>query len=352
MLSMDDPPSIRRFLAYIGRRGGKARAQALTADERRRSATKASKAAARARTRKAKLRKAARRQEVGNLSPPFPGIYQSERSREKVPMDKEPGDPPPEPRRKHDFNDFSDWLVPGAKLPDYRSDFQDVAELLDWRLSAAFLQQEKEAGREIPLDSSNDAGRRIIEDSWDEYIFDSIQEYGPFVLFSYLVVRRIYAWQFDASYIEKLQRLGDELAKAARIRHGGAKGKIGRKHVLAKKLLVPELSRLRISLRDAWPKDQDIVAFLDRELCLPNSPYPNLAINGKSLLDFLTKHPDVAVGFRGIQRPSGRRTAGRSGDVTPVQLYVSWLAHSENRSEESVRQDLHLQSKHVKPSIR
>jgi hypothetical protein len=54
---MDDDP-VRRFLAEIGSRGGKARAKALTKEEQRAIACKASKAAAIARTQKAKERKA------------------------------------------------------------------------------------------------------------------------------------------------------------------------------------------------------------------------------------------------------------------------------------------------------
>jgi len=49
---------IKRLLAEIGRRGGKARAKALTAKRRKQIALKASKAAAKARTRKARERKA------------------------------------------------------------------------------------------------------------------------------------------------------------------------------------------------------------------------------------------------------------------------------------------------------
>jgi hypothetical protein len=55
---MGDDESIRKLLSEIGRRGGIARAKALTAKQRKESATKASKAAAKARTRKAKERKA------------------------------------------------------------------------------------------------------------------------------------------------------------------------------------------------------------------------------------------------------------------------------------------------------
>lgn len=57
---MDDFSPIKQFLANIGRRGGKARAKALTAEQRRKSAIKASRAAAKARTRKAKERKRVR----------------------------------------------------------------------------------------------------------------------------------------------------------------------------------------------------------------------------------------------------------------------------------------------------
>jgi hypothetical protein len=54
--------SVRKFLAEIGRRGGQARANALTPKQRRESAIKASKAAAKARTRAAKERKAKKRE--------------------------------------------------------------------------------------------------------------------------------------------------------------------------------------------------------------------------------------------------------------------------------------------------
>jgi hypothetical protein len=48
---------IRKVMSEMGKRGGHARAKALTAKERKESAIKASKAAAKARTRKAKERK-------------------------------------------------------------------------------------------------------------------------------------------------------------------------------------------------------------------------------------------------------------------------------------------------------
>ena len=55
---VSDEDIITRVLAEIGRRGGRARAKALTAKQRKEIATKASKAAAKARMRKAKERKA------------------------------------------------------------------------------------------------------------------------------------------------------------------------------------------------------------------------------------------------------------------------------------------------------
>jgi len=45
--------AVSKYLAAIAKRGGEARAKSLTAEERRAIATKASKAAAKARTRKA-----------------------------------------------------------------------------------------------------------------------------------------------------------------------------------------------------------------------------------------------------------------------------------------------------------
>jgi hypothetical protein len=54
---MADQDAIQKVLAEIGRRGGQARAKALTAKERKAIATTASRAAAKARTDKAKARK-------------------------------------------------------------------------------------------------------------------------------------------------------------------------------------------------------------------------------------------------------------------------------------------------------
>jgi len=54
---MSDEDIVTKVLAEIGRRGGQARAKALSAKERKAIATKASKAAAKARTQKAKERK-------------------------------------------------------------------------------------------------------------------------------------------------------------------------------------------------------------------------------------------------------------------------------------------------------
>jgi hypothetical protein len=60
--AMDDE-LIRKVRAEFARQGGKARARALTAEQRRKSAIKASKAAAKARTRKAKEGKHVRESE-------------------------------------------------------------------------------------------------------------------------------------------------------------------------------------------------------------------------------------------------------------------------------------------------
>jgi hypothetical protein len=54
---MEDQDAIKKVLAEIGRRGGQARAKALSAKERKAIATKASKAAAKARRQKARARK-------------------------------------------------------------------------------------------------------------------------------------------------------------------------------------------------------------------------------------------------------------------------------------------------------
>jgi hypothetical protein len=59
---MSDRNTIAKVMAAMGKRGGRARAKAMTPEQRRESAIKASKAAAKARTRKAKERKAKKRE--------------------------------------------------------------------------------------------------------------------------------------------------------------------------------------------------------------------------------------------------------------------------------------------------
>lgn len=56
---------VSKIMSQMGRRGGEARAKALTAKQRRESAIKASKAAAKVRTRKAKERKSAQSEDPG-----------------------------------------------------------------------------------------------------------------------------------------------------------------------------------------------------------------------------------------------------------------------------------------------
>jgi hypothetical protein len=62
---MSGDEQISEIMALMGRRGGLARAKALTAKQRKESAVKASRAAAKARTRKAKERKAINSEKSG-----------------------------------------------------------------------------------------------------------------------------------------------------------------------------------------------------------------------------------------------------------------------------------------------
>jgi len=55
-----DQETVKQVMAELGRRGGEARAKSLTAKDRKAIATKASRAAARARTKKAKQKKEAK----------------------------------------------------------------------------------------------------------------------------------------------------------------------------------------------------------------------------------------------------------------------------------------------------
>jgi hypothetical protein len=248
-------------------------------------------------------------------------------------------------RTAADF-DFSEWMVYDAELPSSNSDLNDLGRRFDRMLSRTLEQQWKESSHEH-------AGREITLNAWDEYIFDSIQEYGPLPLLSHNVVRRIFEWQRDVSGIKKLGRLGPALAKAAKIRHRSARGRITAKHAHFKQFIIPELSLLRTKLVAAWPRDaRAIIEFISDELLRSDCRCVNLARNFPALIDFLRKHQDVAVGFRGIFKRGAGRTMGGSDDVGPVRFVHLWIAHSENKTEGSVKVQLSAQSKKLKPPVR
>ena len=64
---MSDEDLVTKVLSEIGRRGGQARAKSLSAKERRAIATKASKAAAKVRSHKAKEKRASAKKEGSDL---------------------------------------------------------------------------------------------------------------------------------------------------------------------------------------------------------------------------------------------------------------------------------------------
>jgi hypothetical protein len=242
--------------------------------------------------------------------------------------------------------DFSEWMVCDAKLPHSDSDLSELGRRFDQMLSHDFYQLRKDSGQQ-------NADPEITLTAWDEYIFDSIQEYGPLVLLSPCVVRRIFEWQRDMSGIKKLGRLGSALVKAAKIRHRSAKGRITPKHALFKEFMIPELSLLREKLVAAWPEDaQAVIKFISDELLRPGCPCSNLTRNHDALIEFLLRHQRVAVGFRGTFKRTDKGTMGRSDDVGPARFIHLWIAHSEHKTEGSVKAQLSRQSKRSTHPIR
>lgn len=239
-------------------------------------------------------------------------------------------------------SDFTEWMVYDAEIPSRNSDVNDLGRRFDRMLTRAFEQMWKENGHE-------NASRDVTLNAWDEYIFESIQEYGPLVLLSHAVIRRIFEWQRDENGIKKLKSLGPTLAKAAEIRHRSKKGRITSRHAHFKEFIVPEFAYLRSKLVTAWPKDaKGIIEFLSRELLRQDCSCANLARNHDSLIEFLRQNPDVAVRFRGTFK-GGVRHIGNSDDIGPARMVHLWIAHSENRTEGSVKVELSRVSRRSNP---
>lgn len=336
-MAKKDPAAVK-----LGRRGGKVAARNRTAQERAEQARKA------ANTRWAKRPSLVFPGTGARLAAEIPLVMKdlkSHAARQEDTADEQMPTKDRRPRLAEDF-DFSKWMVYGAELPLSNSDLNDLGRRFDRMLSSSFDQLRKESGHES-------AGREITLNAWDEYVFESIQEYGPLVLLSHYVLRRIFEWQCDGSGIKKLGRLGPALAKAAKIRHRSARGRITSKHAHFKQFITPEISLLRARLVVAWPKDaRAIIKFISDELFRPDCRYLHLARNHDSLIEFLLFHKDVAVRFRGTFKRGAGRTVGGSDDVGPARFVYLWIAHSENKTEDSVKVELSRQSKQLKPPIR
>jgi len=229
-----------------------------------------------------------------------------------------PGKKDPKPSSaKGVGNDLPFDFLSIDELPDSSSEINAIGQRLDKVLTNSFLS-------------------RVPESEWtnarlDDFIFECIHEYGALALLSHRVIRRVLDWRFAPKGISKLEKLGRELAQAARIRRRLAKGSVGFRHVAAKENMVSELKRLQRALQNEWPETaESSIAFIRRTIG-DHEVYPMLYTNKHALCDdFLHKYPTKALAFRGSDRI----------EMTAVQFFHEWLAHSENRTPESVRQDL------------
>ena len=178
-MAKKDPAAVK-----LGRRGGKVAARNRTAQERAEQARKA------ANTRWAKRPSLVFPGTGAWLAAQIPLVLKdlkSHAARQADTADEQMPTKDRRPRTAEDF-DFSKWMVYGAELPLSNSDLNDLGSRFDRMLSSSFDQLRKESGHE-------NAGREITLNAWDEYVFESIQEYGPLVLLSHYVLRRIFEWQ-------------------------------------------------------------------------------------------------------------------------------------------------------------
>lgn len=235
------------------------------------------------------------------------------------------GSPRPDAFRLTDFNDV-------ANLPESRTEREALRYALDERLREDFayrLSLLPEAEQRRLLERETEFNER-----WDQYIREAAQQYGTKLLFSDLVMDRVWTWSNGTEDlgIRKLKKLLDQMHKSTRIRLGLAKGPITPRHQLAKQFFVPQLTQLQTRLREVWPASaEEVRKFVASEIS--TSPLlPSLKINARSLLQSL-KEDKVAMDFRGQPEHS-------TGDITPTQFFVNWVATSERRSPEAVRQDL------------
>jgi hypothetical protein len=169
---------------------------------------------------------------------------------------------------------------------------------------------------------------------WDCYLFEVAQQYGARLLLSSLVMQRVWSWQCDEKDgAHKLKTLFHEIHRSKLIAHGRASGRITTRHRATKPAFVKELAVLQVQLRQAFPKTADAVRQLIRDT-IDASPrlFRQLKTNRESLL--LLLDDERALAFRGFDF---NRT---KGDLTPTMLHLLWVSTSENRSPETVRQDL------------
>jgi len=325
-------------MTALGRIGGKARAKKMSAEERRASALKASKAAAEARTKKAQGLSVQPNDGVLSLkydllrTEHLKGHDKPEAgSNQKAPAtDQEVPDPTNVVDRMNAYL-LTDFMSI-TELPESVTELELLRQALDHRLYEDFFSRVLLLPRaEQQLIAENPpASRRKL----DLYIREAARQYGARLFLSTLVMERVWAWvNGEESGSQKLGVLFDRMRNAASLQLGRGKGKTTDRFRIARKDLVLQLATLQARLRKEWPESaEDIRRFISKEIDESRLSLPHLKINRKSLLRFLDDD-GIAIDFRGQAERS-------NDDLSPSQFYVKWAASSLRRSPEPVRQDL------------
>lgn len=223
--------------------------------------------------------------------------------------------------------------MPIHELPQSHKEIAELRWTIDARLSMDFQKTLASDERESIKGNIEGFIPQALCSKWDNYIQEAAQQYGARLLLSNIVMARVWAWACgEKNGTHKLGTFFHLIVNSARIAQGEAKGTITDRHRRAKKLYVSQLAELQKRVREEWPDSPAGVRQLVTDAIDSLPQLMILKSNRYSLMQLLA-NDETALAFRGSPERS-------RDDLTPTQFFVKWVASSERRSLESVRQDL------------
>jgi len=227
-----------------------------------------------------------------------------------------------------------------SRLPDRLLELCSLRQTLDLRLTNSF--QARLTEPEMKAFYADGFKSSAIREKWEQAIIDLAGRYGTLILVSDNVLRTVHLWRTEVGdsgpSLPMLRRFFSTILEEAEVRWGEKKSPITEDYAVCKPVAVGELKKLQSELqRTGLRTSAEVIELLRRLVTIHECPW--LYQNRAELFFFLESVPHTALGFGGNQpllNPNGDPVES----VSATNFFYHLVAHSTNRTFESVRQDI------------